>query len=466
MTTYTPRLESITGASLTGSNGTQNRTYSLIHANSISAQMSIIVDGTPFQYGQHYTKSGDTITFINNVWDDMPITITYLTEISGTASSGDLRYTTVLGLIEHVHALKTIPNKDNTSYEEVGTGDGSTTSFWLDNIGVIEDTYTLYHGTGYTELAESTHYDIDLDTSEITLTSAGVTEVGTDKIYAKYKYNLYEISNDELRKVLSSSERKFERDTGVVFADYTDNTPDYVKILNEIKYWELYDKFYTKDKVLEFNRPPSVKLNTTVASAYTTGDTEITLTSGTGFPTSGATIYIGGNKVTYTARTNNVLTIPASTPSIDADSVVVGEVIEISREPEGSDPSWTVLDPDTEYNIDHDDGTVKLLRNAFFGELSANDLRYPSNVLIRVSYMHAWHDYGQNPNIPDDIVEACYMIGAKKLVQRMIKKAHILGNDGFQPNAINSGDTEIQETIMKYQTLNVGRSVYDSGRLT
>ena len=77
------------------------------------------------------------------------------------------------------------------SNEEVGTGDNSETIFYLDKKNILSDTYTFYYGAAAsttTELEETTHYTLDKDAGKITLTSAGVTLVGTNKIFAKYSY--------------------------------------------------------------------------------------------------------------------------------------------------------------------------------------------------------------------------------------------------------------------------------------
>lgn len=77
--------------------------------------------------------------------------------------------------------------------ENVGTGDGAETDFDLDHDNLITGGYTLYHAASgsnsFTALTETTHYTLDKESGRIVLTGSGVTEVGTDIIYATYWYS-------------------------------------------------------------------------------------------------------------------------------------------------------------------------------------------------------------------------------------------------------------------------------------
>jgi hypothetical protein len=457
MVTYIPKQDTLTGADLSGTTGTANRTYTLNNTGSISAQFNIMVAGTSLQKDVQYTKSSSIITFLTPVWDDQSIVINYFI-LSTINTSTSTSFSSVLGLCDYLNITKSIPDATSTSQETVGTGDNSTTTFWLDNIGVIEDTYTLYHGT--TALTETTHYTIDLETSKITLTSAGVTEVGLHIIYAEYKYNILNIPNDQLTKLLVYAEREIKRKTETTFADYTADNPQYNQILNETKEgrfdarWKTFDMFFN----------PIINLSTTVASDYTTGGTEITLTDATGFPDA-ATIYINGNKITYTAKSANNLTVPPTTPSITADSVVYGEVIEISKESEGTTPSYEVLERDIDYKIDFLQGRIELLGNAYFGEFQDSDRFYPANYIIRASYMNAWYEQGNVPEIPDDIETCTYMIATNRLMKSVVGKAHISGLNSFNPTLVAVDRTDIDQIIDYYKPLNIGTSPYNKSHI-
>lgn len=464
MVTYIPRgPEEITGSDLSGSEPDANRTYTLTHSNSIDAQFFVYLDGAALQYNKQYTKSGDTITFLLPIWDNQSIVIIYYTETQVGTSSASLRYTSALGFVKYLQALRTVPDRANTTPEEVGTGNNSSTRFFLDQLGVIDSTLTLYYGASASSLTElsSSKYSFDSDNSEITLTSAGVTDVGTDNIYAIYKWNQLELTNDEIENALKAAENRILRLTDQYFADATDADPAYRKVLNEV----MNGFEIATDKVYEVFWTPMVNLSTTVNGAYTTGGTEITLDDGSGFPDA-ATIYIGGNKVTYTARSGNTLTVPSSTPSIADGAKVRGEVVELSREPEGNEPSYTVLDPGTDYKIDHLNGRILLLDNAYWGEINATDMIYPTNHLVRFTYFQAWHEENEDPTIPQDITELTYKIAAKKLKHRIISRAHIGQAENINPSALNIGETEIQQIVEDYKPLNVGTSPFNKTQVS
>lgn len=103
--------------------------------------------------------------------------------------------------------------------ENVGTGDASETDFDLDNDNIIATSYTLSHAASgsntFTDLTETTHYTLDKESGRIVLTGTGVTEVGTDVIYATYTYtknfsdayitNIITFAQSEVDKMLGRS---------------------------------------------------------------------------------------------------------------------------------------------------------------------------------------------------------------------------------------------------------------------
>jgi len=370
---------------------------------------------------------------------------------------------TPLSLVKFLRLLRTIPNNETTTKEEVGTGDASTTVFWLDHLGVIEGTSTFYYGatesTATTALTETTHYTLDLDLSKLTLTSAGVTVLSTNKIFAGYSYNSEELLNSELLKELNVAEDRFMKKTEQTFT--TTTLLNYNQITNEM----IKGHYNPEGKVYDLYYLPLVKIHTTVNGAYTTSGTEIILTDASLLPSTG-TIYIGGNKVTYTGKTSNTLTIPASTPSIADGAKVRGEVVELTSEPEGTEPSYSVLDPDTDYEIDYNQGRVKILSNAYWGEVSAADRIYPSNYLVRLSYMNAWHEPNQDPEIPDEIEWVVNAIASRKLMGSIVAKATTIGLNDFNPSLINVDKEAIQEVIDEYSVLNVSTSFYNKQYLS
>ena len=371
---------------------------------------------------------------------------------------------TVLSLCRYLGLIKTIPNKDTTTRENIGTGDGSETIFWLDNLGVIENTYAFSYGSSeasLTTLTETTHYTLDLETSKLTLTGTGVTAVGTDNIYGEYKYNSQEFTNQEFLDALNAAETKILKRTEMTFADSSTTDPAYRKIITE----PIKGHYNPYDKVFDLNWGPTVRFVGTVNGAYTTGGVTITLNDGGGLPTAG-TLYIGGNKVAYSGRSTNNITVPSTTPSIADAAIVRGEVIEISMEPEGSATNYVVLDPDTEYEIDYAQGRIKILSNAYLGEITGSDRIYPSNYLLQVTYFHAWHEKGADPTIPDEIEYVTNMIASRRLMGSIVAKAHNTGLNDFNPALVNVDEDAISEILDHYTLLNVGTSFYNKQSLS
>jgi hypothetical protein len=76
--------------------------------------------------------------------------------------------------------------------ENVGTGDNNNLYFDLDYDNVLASSYTLNHAASgsnnFTALTETTHYTLDVNTGKIVLTATGRTALGTDILYATYKY--------------------------------------------------------------------------------------------------------------------------------------------------------------------------------------------------------------------------------------------------------------------------------------
>lgn len=460
MATLLPKVFETTGSTLTGSDGGTNRTLTLPNSNVSSTGIRVFVNGTFLHQGtgNDYTLSSNVVTFLNAIFNFQTIAVHYFIEESASVSPS-LGFSTVFSFVKHIQALATIPNRQDQALEELGTGDNSLKDFWLNKLGIIENEFTISHGTvstSVTDLTLTTDYTLDLDNSKLILTSGGVTAVGTDKIFADYKYNIHQLLNSEMVEALTSAQEKIKRDTEQTFANFTDSDPSYRKVVDEIR----EGHFDIQDKVFDAYWQPIVRIQTTTNGAYTTGGTTITLTDASGLPNAG-TIYIGENKVVYTARTLNDLTILSSTPSIADDATVRGEVIEVSKEVEGNDPVYDVIVPEKEYEIDYLHGRIAPLRKAFFGELTNSDVIFPANYKVRLTYFSAWYDKGSNPSVPQDIEEATNMIAAKKFVQRIIKKTHIEGQNNFNPNALNSGDDEIERILTHYKTLNVGHSMYN-----
>ena len=473
----------INGSDLSGSN--PNKTYGLTIPSGfevVSNSLRIQSGRTSFNSQTDFSFTTPTITFSGvSFLDADEITIIYTIEKSVVTPTVTLNFTSVLGFVNNVKSLMKIPNadtasEDNTRYgangiEILGTGDNSRLIFFLNNPGVIEETLTLSFGAdefNRTDLTETTDYTFNSDNSQVILTTTGRTAIGTNDLYGIYDYNTLGLLNNEIERELFWAEAKIERISEQTFANFSDANPAYRKTLNEPFYLNnpsVGEIGGSAGKAIELMYQPLVELSTTVNGAYTTGGTTLTLADASGFITAGA-IYVGGNKVVYTAKTGNDLTVPSTTPSIADGAVVRGEVVELSREPEGVDPSFTVLDPDTEYIIDFVQGKVQLLNNAFLGEFSATDVRFPERRFVRISSLSAWHEEGQNPVVPDEIERCAYAIAEKRIFGSIIQKKHMQGLNDFRPTLLNANDDDINSIIVSYQTLNVGSSPYNKTKIS
>ena len=102
--------------------------------------------------------------------------------------------------------------------ENVGTGDNSQLYFDLDNYNIVTGSYTLnYAASGsnnFTALTETTHYTIpDLESGRIILTTAGITALGTNILYATYTYT-DSFSNDTITDFIATADSEVDKLTG------------------------------------------------------------------------------------------------------------------------------------------------------------------------------------------------------------------------------------------------------------
>jgi len=104
--------------------------------------------------------------------------------------------------------------------ENIGTGDGSTTSFSLTHSDVVTDSVTLY--TNSTEVTSS-GYTVDLDDGEITtsLTASSGSVVTVDYHYA-------DIPDSHVQEILKRADEELTNSTGRVFA--TTSTIEYIDV--------------------------------------------------------------------------------------------------------------------------------------------------------------------------------------------------------------------------------------------
>lgn len=218
---YLPQHEQKNGSNLSGSSGDLNRTYTLANSDAILANMQIIIAQAPLQPVVDFTldTSTDTITFLNPVWDDQAISIDYWTEDT-TSVSADTYCNTL-------HIIRFCGIGNLIEMENLGTGDGSTASYDLDNGNVIADSYTIrYADSGsndFSKLSEGTDYAINKDAGTIVLTSAGISTVNSKVIYISYTH-CEQLSDTVLATYLKPAAKKVEKRTGNYYGTVKSST--------------------------------------------------------------------------------------------------------------------------------------------------------------------------------------------------------------------------------------------------
>ncbi len=179
-------------------------------------------DYTPTQTGT-FTGTADSATQPRK--ELISFEITSLTAAAGSGGVGG-DYCTTLQVLQFLDLEKEIPafvEGISSSEENVGTGDNSITTFYLNNNNIIAGTYTLSSGSSEaaaSDLTETTHYVIDKDAGKITLTGSGVTQVGTDDIFAAYKYS--SIADSVVSDFVSRASRVIDNITNSAFATNTE----------------------------------------------------------------------------------------------------------------------------------------------------------------------------------------------------------------------------------------------------
>lgn len=456
MTVQQLKTESITGDDLSGSNGATSRTYTLAYTSIVSGSLDIHVDGAFLYEGasKDYTISSNTVTFINNIWDNQNIEISYLANVTDTSINAS-SYASTIDLARFMNIEGTIPDMtitgSNRTEETIGTGDGSTTIFYLDHGYVLASSYTISYGasvTSTTNLTETTHYTLDKDTGKLTLTSAGVTAVSTNNVYGAYSYCNVGLTDTQLQDAINRSVSEIEEDLGCRFVDGTDTTPGWLerskeKHTGQGKYWRRYS----------LDKYPVAEIYTTLDGDHTSSITTITVSSTDGFPSSG-TIGIATEKITYTGKTSTTFTgctrgVDDTTGTAQTDGdIVTSWVVEISTTAPGSAITWQMLQTDVDYDMDFKSGTVQLHTTDLL--LDSLSLMSPPSKIgnrFRCTYLSG-HD-----TIPNNLKRLVLMVAAKDLLHMAVRKAHSAGLNGFNPNMINVDESWMESTKDRYRNI-------------
>ena len=455
-TNLLPRTQNITGASLTGVDGATDRTYTVPDVGILSSGFDIIVQGTPLHegVGLDFTVSAGVITFLNAIDDADVIRINYFitTGASSAATlstSTSLKYATPSMFAEMLGIKSDVPSWDvagTPTNEAVGTGDNSQTVFYLDQQNILSDSYTFYaNGVAMTE---TTHYTLDNDKGEITLTAAGVTLLDTNALTALYSYINNGMRNSYLIAVISRAEKEVDKSLNTTFTDGTATNPAYPSE-TEIQSTEgkQMDRWITTNKPLK-------DVESTLDGAITDSDTTISLATGDGtnFPSTGY-IIVGNEVISYTGVASDDLTgcsrgVLGSTAAAHSDADAVHTtIVFISDTIENAVVTWTAQAWNTEIYTNNN-GLVYRYKNA------NPDVLTRAGVQNRFKIIYL---YG-NDTVPGDITRLTLLFSKRMLAQDNVGKSMIAGRNEFRPEMFNVDLEEINRITGSHIVLPMGNT--------
>jgi hypothetical protein len=456
LTNILPRTVNTTGASCTGSDGGSNRTYTLSDSGVLSSGIDIVVSGTTLLEGVSYdfTISNSVITFLNPIWNTEIIRINYFITFGITTSSISstttvLKYSTPLMLAEMLGIYKEVPTWDvaaSPTNEAVGTGNNSTTTFYLDQKSVIADTYTIY--AAGSAMTETTHYTLDTDTGTIVLTTAGVALLSTGALTAKYSYYSNGMKDSYVISVLERAEKEVNKSLNTVFTDGSQENPAY-PVETEIQ----SSKGYFQDRII-VEKKPLIDIESSLDGDITAAVTTISLASSEGdlFPTSGY-IIIGSEVISYTGISSDNLTgctrgaLDTTVATHSDGDVVHSTIVFRSDTSEGTAVDWTVQPWQTS-TFANEDGLIYTFTDSDPDQLTKLGVAER----IKIIYYYGFD------TVPVDITRLTLLFAKKQLMNDNVSKAIIAGRNEFRPEMLNADDEEIKDIVGSYIVLPMGNT--------
>jgi len=355
-------------------------------------------------------------------------------------------YASTTELAEILGIKESVPSWDVGSSpvnETVGTGDDSTTVFYLDYKSILADSYTFYYGAtaaATDTLTETTHFTLDKTKGKLTLTTAGVTLVSTNNIYSAYDRINNGMSDAYLQEVLERVQQFIEKKTNTKFTDGTATNPTYPVITKEEQetMGSFQDRYFTQER-------PLVDANSTLLSAMAVAASTAELQSGKGaeFPSSGQVV-IEKEIISYTGVSTDTLTgcsrgVGDSTAAAHAAAKQVhSTIVLLSGTDEGTLQTWYVQ----EWNVDvHVDplGQVFLHDSSVTGGYSTETT--PLEKIGVANRLNLRYLYGFDI-IPNSIKRLNLLLAKKQLVQDNISKSMIAGRDEFNPEMFDADKEE------------------------
>ena len=361
-----------------------------------------------------------------------------------------LKYTTTSQFAEIIGIIRDVPSWEigsSQTNEAVGTGDDSNTSFFLDQKNVIADSYTLYANA--VAMTETTHYSLNLNTGEITLTTPGVTMLSTNALTAKYQYFANGMSSSYLNSVLERAEKELDNSINSIFTDGTSANPSYpVKTEIQASQGIFQDRIITGLK-------PVIDIESALDGDITASDTTISLSSSEGgdlFPLTGY-IIVGSEVISYTGVSDDDLTgctrgaLGTTAATHDDEDAVHTTLVFRSDTIEGSAVVWTIQPWQTSSYVSEEGLIYK-----FLGASPEVLTRRGVAERIKIIYYYGYK------TVPADITRLTLLFTKRALMQDNIGKAVVGGRNEFQPEMLNADNMEIDKIINSYIVLPMGNT--------
>jgi len=262
------------------------------------------------------------------------------------------------------------------------------------------------------------------------------------------------LDDDKLQGALDRAQAAFDDDTNNHFVNGGTATPAWNAIIEEKQRGKgRYLRQYYTEKY------PIANITAELTSDAPAGGTTLYVDSTAGFPDT-AYIGFGSNKFQYGSKTSTSF---IGGTAVTSGTVVTGGstgvlikpyVVEISTTAQGSEPAFTTIDEDSDYDMDIKSGRFYLYND----DILLDVLTYsnpPKQVPNRVRVTYLWG----NETIPDDVKHAVLMMASRDLMNTVVRRNTLLGQNEFNPAMLNVDEKFIQEAIDRHVNIKVVNDV-------
>jgi hypothetical protein len=443
MTDYIPKSRQFRGSNASGNDGETGRTITL-ESTSILDGMVIRVNGTSLHYGvgADFQFLSGVVTFNNVIYNTDYIDISYFYFIS-SLSTTVTGYCNTEDIFDYLGLSLEVPNYDNgvTDKEFIGAADNTTTTiYFLDHNKVINGTQTIFYGSGSTAttyLTETTHYIFNNERGSFVLNDDGNALVGTENLYATYKYNV-NYKDSVVQDLIDKNTLLID---GILNKSWQQ---EIISVREEQSGRGNYNRLYkTRKAPVTF---AITKLSGDVDSSTTTFIVDSTTNYSTGdYCTIEDEVVVISSVDSNIQLTVGRAQLGTSAVAHSDQKYMINVVVEISNTREGAHPVWYLQGFRNQFDVDSEIGAVQLLHiNARETDNSVFFDQYPSLRIfnrVRITYKNG------SSYIPSDIKQLCILMSAKDLFNSQILSALARGTNGFNTDTVGIIDKEIDRII-------------------